>query len=300
MDFLDSQTLTLQMKGSNIAGALLLANNMAIGTVSCGIKVPNPDERYFLLTALNAFEQEIDDAGSSVDDGISRFRGMVYGTTGVVGASGGVPPGDVRRLYQSDTMTDELIKLRGVWAMANDSKLTKFPWALVEIEESKQWEASAFCETITCETIAKSNKKRYIRILTSRGSLYSTISHIPAITYDDNWNMIRFWDVGIKDHQEHMHLGDAGALVIDTIAGKILAYAIRITFPYFMGKRWPPSLRVIPLQPVISQLSEIFETNVEVFLDATAPSFPKVVGKDIFRELPADFRRLWPVERRDR
>lgn len=93
-----------------------------------------------------------------------------------------------------------------------------------------------------------------------------------------------------------MHLGDVGALIIDTLTGKIFGYAIEITI-YRDGRS---ALRINPLQPVVSQLSEIFKTNVEVFVDVTATSLSMVVEKDIFRELPADFRRLWPVEKQGR
>ncbi|KKO97482.1 hypothetical protein THAR02_10411 [Trichoderma harzianum] len=305
MDSLDSHTLALEIEGSNLAGASLLADNMVIGTVSCGIRLPNSDGRILLLTTVYAFEKEIDDNESSVEDTTDPLTpnsdeeddGKTFTIGDVIYDLSEMENRDeteiVRHVY-SDTTTNELIKLHGIWAIAHDSKLTNFGLALVETEESKQWEPSAICETIPWETIFECREDRNVHILTSHGSIESIIIPIPAFTCDENWNSIAFWDVVVDDHDEKMHMGDVGAVVIDTLTGKIFGYAIEIT----ISQDGRSALRVNPLQPVVSQLSEIFKTNVEVFLNVTAPSLSKVVGKD--RELPADFRRLWPVEKQDR
>lgn len=211
MDSLDSQTLTLEMEGSSLAGALLLANSMVIGTVSCGIRVPNSDGRILLLSTVHAFEKEMDDTESSVEDTPDPLTpnsdeeddGKTFRIGDVIYDFSEMENRDeteiVRHLY-SDTITNEIIKLHGFWALAHDSKLTNFGLALVETEESKQWEPSAICEIITWETIYESGEYRNVRILTSRGSLESIITFIPGFTHDENWNRIPFWHAIVEDH----------------------------------------------------------------------------------------------------
>ncbi|RFU80812.1 hypothetical protein TARUN_1377 [Trichoderma arundinaceum] len=325
------ESLSIRIKDSYIPGALLVSGDGydGISTIACGINFPNFDERIFALTSAHAFEEykESDDSDTEDEDTVDTilvpdedeeegretytFAGIEYDIselmkyeninkqsptsqvsvqhTNVRGHMQGHLDGSIQSSHVA------VINPNRVWSRPQGSEWINSPnldWALVEIEESDQWEPRNV-DQVMHDIPEPSNSSRAVRILTSRGSLHGTICSIPTLIANSNdaSSLCKVWTVTVED-SDTIFVGDSGALVIDTLTEQPYGYVIAIN--QFK------ELYIMPLLSVLNQISEMIaipDVSPQVFM-MLVPNPLLRLSSGCFKdaELTKNFSQYWPVE----
>lgn len=228
-----TKDLHVRMTNSRIAGALLVSGEDGISTITCGIRFPGIDGTIFALTTAHAFEEddeyeaeatEYDEEALDAllvpsevegqDRKVYRLAGVEYdmvelmkcenmseqyqiSQTSIHDAN---PSGHVQGYVDEATTT---ISPNRVWGRPKAPKWdnhSNLDWALVEIEQSPQWETGRVDLAMSIFN-SLDGKNRDVRIITSRGTLYGEISTIPTFIANSNTSssLCKVWTVTIPD-----------------------------------------------------------------------------------------------------
>ncbi|UKZ58209.1 hypothetical protein TrVGV298_012076 [Trichoderma virens] len=180
-----------------------------------------------------------------------------------------------------------------VWGRSQGPEWNNDPnldWALIEIGKSEQWEADKI-DLAMHDVPGLGYQSRDVQVVTSRGPLYGTISSIPSFIANSNnlGSLCKVWAVSLVDSSQ-MSVGDSGALVIDSITKKPYGYVIGIN--YFQ------ELYVIPLEPVLEQISQMMPAsngNPEIFMGLVSSPVPGPLTRDRkYSRLTRRLSRYWP------
>ncbi|KAL6788658.1 hypothetical protein J3E68DRAFT_415406 [Trichoderma sp. SZMC 28012] len=316
--------LNIRMESSYIAGALLLDDDYyRISTITCGIRFPNVDDAVFLLSTAHAFEEDersgdydedeesIEPNGGEDGDGdIYRFGDVEYDMA------------EIRDIYECDKEnqspqatgqqqdrprhTQDLssdfgwdsgdtapVSPNRVWSRSREAEWNdslNLDWALIEIKQSEQWKTEGLRLALP-DIPGSGYQERRVEVMTSRGALFGTICSIPSFIANSNKlsKLCKVWTVSLLDPSE-ISVGDSGALVIDCLTGKLYGYIIGIN--HFQ------ELYVIPLQPVLEQITEMTPASygnpeiVMALVQRRAPGPPPKTRK--VRGLTRYWHQYWP------
>ncbi|KAL7781137.1 hypothetical protein V8C43DRAFT_311360 [Trichoderma afarasin] len=319
--------LSIRMQDSYIPGALLSDNaGDRISTISCGIKFSDVDDAIFVLTTAHAFEEEDESSESDIEhegtvlgislaldgdedgDGhIYRFGDIEYDMAELTDYDS-MDEEDQAREQQKNSLrhvqgqsdhflqtsdTKVVINPNRVWGRSQEPEWDNYSnldWALIEIDKSEQWEANEV-ELAMHDIPGLGYQKRDVKVVTSQGSLYGTISNIPSFIANSNnlYSLCKVWTVSLADPSQ-MSVGDSGALVIDSLTEKAYGYVIGIN--YFQ------ELYVIPLQSVLDQIYQMLPISngtPEIFmaLDSRPGPLP-TEGKHSAFGFASHLNQYWP------
>ncbi|UKZ83901.1 hypothetical protein TrVFT333_011716 [Trichoderma virens FT-333] len=206
------------------------------------------------------------------------------------------PPGNAHDQSEGFMDTSEakvVINPNRAWGRSQGPEWNNDPnldWALVEIGKSEQWEADKI-DLAMHDVPGLGYQSRDVQVVTSRGPLYGTISSIPSFIANSNnlGSLCKVWAVSLVDSSQ-MSVGDSGALVIDSITKKPYGYVIGIN--YFQ------ELYVIPLEPVLEQISQMMPAsngNPEIFMGLVSSPVPGPLTRDRkYSRLTRRLSRYWP------
>ncbi|KAL7907762.1 hypothetical protein GGI35DRAFT_454738 [Trichoderma velutinum] len=321
--------LNIRMQSSYIPGALLLDDDYdRISTITCGIRFPNVDDAIFFLSTAHAFEE--DDSSENYAEDEETVSSTSFEPNGGEDENGEIyrfgdveyDMAEIRDYYEKDKenqvpqviqqqrdlpqhvqgLSNGLGRNSGntapispnrVWGRSRepewDSSLN-LDWALIKFKKSEQWKMKR--PRLALHDIPGTGyQERPVAVITSRGSLFGTISSIPSFIANSNKisSLCKVWTVSLEDASE-ISIGDSGALVIDCLTSKAYGYIIGIN--HF------EELYVIPLRSVLEQIAQMIPASYgspEIFMALVPRRAPRPLPKTgKISGLTKCLYRYWP------